>query len=81
MISFQTLKQALAFMFPHSDVALRQEFDGTVHAVVIHRFHPIDLVREGMNALVAMAPRAIPSRTQFSKPHRWASAPYNKRRK
>ena len=81
MISFQTLKQALGFMFPRSDVAVRQEFDGTVHAVVIHRFHPMDLVQEGMHALAALAPRAIPSRTHFRKPHRWASAPYNKRRK
>jgi hypothetical protein len=81
MISFQTLKQALAFMFPRSDVALRQDMQGGVEAVVIHRFHPMDLVQEGMNALTAIAPRAIPSRTHFRKPHRWASAPYNKRRK
>ena len=81
MNTFQALKQALAFMFPRSDVALRHEFDGTVHAVIIHRFNPMDLLVKGTDALTAFVPRAIPSRTQFRKPHRWASAPYNKRRK
>jgi hypothetical protein len=81
MISFQTLKQVVSRMFPNSDVALRQEFDGTVHAVVIHRFNQMDLIQDVVSSLKRLAPAAIPVLSGVRKPHRWASAPYNRRRR
>ena len=81
-ISHQELKRALCFMFPRSEVLV--DFDlqkSYIDISILQRLSFMDIANQGVDCLRLLAPRAIPSRISYRRPHRWASAPYNRRKK